>query len=112
SATAPGVEATTRARFPVGTVNFNIPRHAEKIPLPLEELNQLRPLGGPVSKLDELGETYILAQEQNQKRLVTSLREFQCAALLRGSYTWTRSGNTMQHTFSGGEVTVNFQIPA
>lgn len=111
-ATMPGVEATTRQRFPVGQVNFSVPRHAEKIPLPMEEINQFRPIGGPANVIDELGETYILAQEQNQKQLVTNLREFQVAAMLRGSYTWSKSGTAFAHSFSGGEVTIDFQIPA
>lgn len=101
SAVLPGVEATTRARFPVGSVNFNIPRHAEKIPLPMEELNQLRAIGGPVSKIDELGEQYIIDQEKNQKQTVVALREFQVAAMLRGSYTWTRSGTGFAHFVLG-----------
>lgn len=111
-ATMPGVEATTRARFPVGQVNFSVPRHAEKIPMPMEEINQYRPIGGPANVLDELGETYILAQEQNQHQLVTNLREFQVVAMLRGSYTWSKSGTAFNHSFSGGEVTIDFQIPA
>ena len=112
SASAPGTEALTRERFPIGQVAYSVPRHAEKIPILLEEVNQMRPIGGPVSSIDELGEQYILLQEQNQKMTITSLREFQIAAMLRGSYTWTRSGRGYANTFSGGEVTVNFQIPS
>lgn len=112
SASAPGTEALTRARFPIGQVAFSIPRHAEKIPILLEEVNQMRPIGGPVSSIDELGEQYIISQEANQKKTLTALREFQIAAMLRGSYTWTASGRGYNNTFSGGSVTINFQIPS
>lgn len=112
SATLPGTENMHRERFPVGHFQFNIPRHAGQIDMLLEHLNQLRPIGGPAGEVDTGGQKYILDQERNQKMTVTNLREFQIAAMLRGSYTWTRSGRELVHDFSGGSTTVDYQIPA
>lgn len=112
TATLPGTHAATIARNPVGNVPFTIPRTAEKLPLLMEELNQLRAVGGPVDGVDTLGEQYIADQEKVVKQRFTNLREFQMAAMCRGSYTYTQTGTDLIHGFSGGGITVNFQIPA
>ena len=113
SANHPGTEAKTIARFPVGSVPYVIPRTAEKMPIPIEELNQLRPIGGPATTIDVGGEQYLLDQETNMKQTLTNLREFQIAAMLRGSYGWTANGSDgFTHAFTGGTITINFLIPA
>jgi hypothetical protein len=111
NASLPGTTSNTIARNPVGNVPFTIPRAAEKLPLLMEEINQLRSLGGPTGEVDQLGETYIMDQERVFKQRYTNLREFQLSALLRGSYTYTQSGNELVHTYTGGSITVNYQIP-
>lgn len=112
TATTPGAHAVNIARQPVGNVAYSIPRSAEKISLPLEELNQLRALGGPVDSVDSLGERYIADQERVIKQRYTNLREFQLAAMLRGSYTYTQTADYFAHAFTGGGVTINYQQPA
>jgi hypothetical protein len=112
TAVMPGSHAATIARHPVGNVPFQIPRSAEKLPLLMEELNQIRAIGGPVDGVDELGERYIMDQEKIVRQRSTNLREFQCSAMLRGSYTYTQSGTDFVHTYTGGQVTVDFQIPS
>ncbi len=112
TATLPGTHAATVARNPVGNVPFTIPRTAEKLPILMEEVNQLRALGGPVDGVDSLGEVYIMEQERVFKQRFTNLREFQIAAMLRGSYTYTQSGQDMTHGFSGGSITVDYQVPS
>lgn len=112
TATTPGSHAINIARQAIGNVAYTIPRSAEKIALPLEELNQLRALGGPVDGVDSLGERYIADQERIVKQRYTNLREFQIAAMLRGSYTYAQTGDYLQHGFSGGAITVNYQQPA
>lgn len=112
TARMPGVTSATIARNPRGTVPFQIPRIAEKKPLLLEELSNLRPLGGPVNQIDERGKLFIADEEAICKQRITNAREFQVAAMLRGSYTYTLSGQDMIHGFSGGSITVNYQIPA
>ena len=112
-ASLPESESKTITAKVIGNVAFDIPRHAHKLPIPLEKVNQLRPIGGPVNEVDSLGEQYILEQEKFVKQRITNLREFQMAAMLRGSYTWTASGSdSFSHTFSGGDHTINYQIPS
>lgn len=108
----PGAPAGTQAPNPVGRVTFTFPRSANKMPLPLEELHNLRPIGGPVANLDIVGQNYIAEQERVMAQTITNMREFQFAAMLRGSYTYSIVGDRLIHTFSGGGVTVNYQIPA
>jgi len=112
TATAPGVHATTISAQAIGNVPYVIPRSAEKLPLPLEELNNLRAVGGPVGEVDKAGEQYIMDQEKIVKQRCTNLREFQVSAMLRGKYSYTQSGDTFQHAYgSGGHVVINYQIP-
>jgi len=109
---APGAPASTMNANPVGHVAGTFPRMAQKLPLPLEELNNLRPIGGPVADLDLAGQSYISEQELIIKQQVTNLREFQVAAMCRGSYTYTQTGDALIHAFSGGSITVDFQVPS
>jgi hypothetical protein len=112
-ASAPGMPATTIAPQPVGNVPFQIPRINESVALLAELLHNMRPIGGPVSQTDTAGLQYVADQERILKQRITNLREFQCAAALRGSYTYTL-GTPFQpftHGFSGGSITIDFQIP-
>lgn len=110
--TFPVVPAGTMPAQVVGHVVFTFPRTANKLPLPLEELNNLRPIGGPVANLDLAGQSYIQAQEQIMAQQIVNLKEFQFAAMLRGSYTYYQVGDRLIHSFSGGPMTINYQIPA
>lgn len=112
TARRPGATSATIAAVPRGTVSFVIPRVAERKPLLLENLHNYRPVGGPVNTIDENGELYIRDEEQRSRQRITNCREFQVAAMLRGSYTYTVSGDDLVHGFSGGAHTVNYQIPA
>lgn len=111
TATTPGTQSVSRERFPVAQIPFTIPRSAEKRTIPLEEVNQNRPLGLP-DEIDELGRQYLIDQEKNVKQTYTNLREFQTAAMLRGSYSYTQTGDGFTHGFTGGTITINYQIPA
>lgn len=112
TARLPGATSATIARNPRGNVPFTIPRIAEKKPLLLEELSNLRPLGGPTNQIDERGKLFIADEEAICKQRITNAREFQVAAMLRGSYTYAISGDDLIHGFSGGDITINYQIPS
>lgn len=112
TARLPGATSATIARAPRGNVAYVIPRIAEKKPLLMEELANLRPVGGPTNQVDDMGQLYIADEETINKQRVTNAREFQVAAMLRGSYTYTLTGDDLIHGFSGGGVTVNYQIPS
>lgn len=110
----PGTAATVIAPNPVGNVPYAIPRFHPSIMLLAELLHNLRPIGGPANVTDNAGAKYIARQEQFIKQQITNDREFQVAAMMRGSYTYALgnpySGPTM--AYSGGTYTVDFQVPS
>ena len=108
----PNAPAATIPRQPIGSVSVMIPRLAEKMPLLLDDLANMRPAGGPVDQVDDNGERHIAMQQQIVKQRVTNFREFTCAAMLRGSYTYTLTKEALIHGFTGGAITVDFQVPA
>lgn len=111
---APGQPATNIAPNPVGNVAGAYPRICESLPMLLEKLNNLRPIGGPAGDLDVAGAGYITRQMRFLKQRIVNAIEFQIAAMLRGSYTYTNgsTGQIAWHAFTGGQNTVNFQVPA
>src|SRR5438067_3055968 len=95
----------------VRTVSATFPRAAEKIELLDEELLNRRPIGGPNGGLDR-SEVFVTRQEAYLAQRFANLIEFQTAAMLRGSYSYTTDGDLLRHGFSGGDTTVTFQVPA
>jgi hypothetical protein len=108
----PGTASGRRAPQKVSFVQFTIPRSAEIMPLTDEDLHNRRPIGGPTSDIDRGGMRYIEAQERYLAELVGNVVEFQTMAMIRGSYTFTQKGDDLEQTYSGGEVTINYQQPA
>ena len=92
-------------------VKATFPRAAESIELLDEHLLNQRAIGGPDSSLDQMGEVFLTRQEAYLAQRFANLIEFQTAAMLRGSYSFDEDGDDLRHGFSGGETTVNFQIP-
>jgi len=112
TASVPGTGSTMVEPQKVGKVDFTIPRSAETIALKDEDIHNRRPLGGPSSELDKGGQRYIQSQERYMAERIANVVEFQTAAMIRGSYTFTQNGDKLEHTFSGGETTINYQVPA
>ena len=108
----PGTAAGTIDRNPVGSVNYTIPHHFDRLDIPMELVNNIRPIGGPAGQIDTLGQQYLRDQEAVMKQRLSNIREFQVAAMLRGSYTYTKDGERLIHTFSGGSHTIDFQHPS
>jgi hypothetical protein len=96
----------------VKKVAATFPRACETIQLLDEDLLNRRQIGGPDSGLDRGGEVYLSRQEAYLAQRFANLIEFQTAAMLRGSYSYDEDGDALRHGFSGGETSVNFQIPA
>ncbi len=108
----PGQAASRQAAHRVGRVQGTFPRAAEVIPLLDEELLNQRRIGGPAGELDAGGRGFITRQEAYLAQRFANLIEFQTAAMLRGSYSYHQVGDDLHHGFAGGEVTIDFQIPA
>lgn len=96
----------------VGHSTGTFPRSAETIALRDEDLLNQRRIGGSIDQLDDEGEVFITRQEAYLAQRFANLIEFQTAAMLRGSYSFSSVGDELRHGFSGGETTVDFKVPA
>jgi hypothetical protein len=112
SSVTPGSASNNIAPVPVGTFNYAIPQVFENELLSAEKLFNLRQVGS--MNIDQYGMNYIVEQEAKMKQRLTNVREFQTAALLRGSYSYSGSGgkSAFTHSFSGGTYTVDYQVPS
>ncbi len=109
---APGTSLTRIEPQKVGVVQYTIPRAAERMTLKYEDMNNRRRIGDNAQNVDSQGRRYILHQEKYLAARVANLVEFQTAAMIRGSYTFTQYGDRLVQSFSGGSITVNYQRPA
>lgn len=107
----PAQALATAKPQPVGSRTGVFPRAAEKITLLDEELLNRRPIGGPGGGLDR-SETYVTRQEAYLAQRFANLIEFQTAAMVRGTYSYTSDGDLLRHGFMGSETTIDYQIPA
>lgn len=98
----------------VGEVSGTFPRTAEKMDLLDEKIHNQRVIGGPATTLDTAGESYITRQEMYMAQRIANVIEFQTAAMLRGKYYFTQSGDKLVHEFSssGAAQTIDFKIPS
>lgn len=96
----------------VGSVQVTLPRANERITLDHESIHNRRTLGGAANMVDRGGQRYIAAQQRYMAARFANLIEFQTAAMLRGSYSFTMDGDRMLHSFSGGEITIDYKRPA
>jgi hypothetical protein len=112
TARVPGQAASRQAPHKVGNVQGTFPRAAETISLLDEDLLNRRAFGGRADELDLGGEAYLTKQEAYLAQRFANLVEFQTAAMLRGSYSYHDDGDVLRHGFSGGSMTIDFQMPA
>lgn len=112
TASVPGTANTNIKPQKAGRVRFTIPRVAERIPLTDEQLVNRRQIGQAVTAVDAMGENYIMRQKRFMAQRVANMIEFQTAAMMRGSYTFDQEGDELRQGFSGGQETIDFQIPA
>ena len=108
----PGQAHSRRNPQSVGHVDGTFPRAAETISLLDEDLLNRRAIGGSADQLDAMGESYLTKQEAYLAQRFANMIEFQTAAMLRGSYSYTSVGDDLMQGFSGGETTINFRVPA
>lgn len=108
----PGSSNTNIKPQKVGIVRGTIPRSALQMPLTDEDLVNRRQIGQNANVVDAMGENYIMRQKRYMAELNANMIEFQTAAMMRGSYTFDQNGDELRQGFSGGEETIDFQIPA
>lgn len=107
-----GQASSRQAAQNVSTDPVEFPRSAETIEMLDEDLLNRRRIGGPDSRLDIGGQNYLTHQEIYLAQRFSNLIEFQTAALLRGTYSFTTDGDELRHGFSGGDITVDFKVPS
>jgi hypothetical protein len=112
TARVPGQASSRQAPQKVGSVAGTFPRSAETISLLDEDLLNRRAFGNRGEELDYGGESYITRQEAYLAQRFANLIEFQTAAMMRGSYSYLDDGDVLRHGFSGGALTVDYQIPS
>lgn len=109
---APGVGPANIPRNPIGKVNVTFPRSYEKLNLDYELLHNIRSIGKDAGVRDRMGMNYLEKQARFIKRRQNNFREVMVAGALRGSFGITFSGDSWYPVLSGGDITVDYQVPA
>lgn len=112
SGLAPGSSLNRTKPQKVGQVQYTIPRAGERMTLKYEDLNNMRKVGSNADQIDSRGRRYLLMQERYLAARFANMVEFQTAAMIRGSYSFTQYGDRLAQSFSGGEITIDYQRPA
>lgn len=111
---APGAPAGVARRQKVGRVDATIPRMNEKLPLLLEELHNLRVVGGPANEYDEMGRAYIARQQNYMGQRAANFRKVLVGGMMRGKVYAHENGDDIywNYSISGAMYTLDYQIPA
>jgi hypothetical protein len=109
---APGTGPATRAPQKVGQVTVGAYRAHEQVPLIEERLHRTRALGSQWGTVDQRGQNYIFRQERRLAQLFKNNREFMVSRMLKGSFQIKVEGDNWLPVDTGGQVTVDFQVPA
>lgn len=110
---SPAAAAAVVRRQPVGRVEGVFPRAHERVPMLLEELHNLRPIGGQSNMFDNAGETFVQKQLRVQGQKIANFRSMLLAGMLRDSLYYHMIGDDIYFDFtSTGGMQINFQMPA
>lgn len=108
---APGTGPSTVSNQSMGQVTGTFARVHEKKILDYETLGNLRPmeLNAP---LDPGGQQYLTRQQKHLHQRFSNAREVALAGCLRGNLGFTVSGDRYIPVLSGGDITIDFNIPS
>jgi len=109
---APGTGPATVARHPIGHVSSTIYRSHEKITLLQERIFRLRPLGTQWGTVDANGQQYVTRQQFILAQRFKNMREFMVSRMFRGGFQLKQSGDNWIPVDSGGQLQVDFKVPA
>jgi hypothetical protein len=114
---APGTGPNTVVQNPMAAVTVACGRFHDKIPLSYEMLNNLSPMVGPNSQIDNLGQSYIKQQTNFLAQKYAKGIELMAAGMMRDSLYVIQSGETWLPSFTAPTGTqvgfqISFQIPA
>jgi hypothetical protein len=109
---SPGTGPATRSPQIIGRVNATIYRAHEKMYLNDERIFRTRPLGANYGRVDIGGQTYITNQQRHLAQIFRNNREFMLSRMFRGSFQLKQTGDDWLPVDSGGNFTIDYQIPA
>jgi len=114
---APGVGPAIVAPKEIGEVSFTCARFYEGIPLDAEQLQNLSPIMGPQSTIDQGGQSYIAEQLKFQATRFNNALECMAAGVIRGTMYLKNSGDDWIPVLSAPAspapyVTIDFKMPA
>lgn len=108
----PGTAPQLAARRPVGQVRVTYPRNHQSIPLLYEQIHNLRAIGGPSLDIDRNGVRTIEDEIQTSVQRITNAREAQLGGMIRGAMYYSFSGNRLVPSYTSGDLTIDWQVPA
>lgn len=113
-ASIPGSPAARVTREKVGKVQYVMPRAYAKLFLSYEELNNLRPIGGPAGVFDTAGASYIALQARNLGQKIANFRTASLVGMLRGGLYAHEDGPRMYYDFTSTSAVYQIasRIPA
>lgn len=97
---------------PVGNVMARPHRSHEKVSLLHDRLFRTRPLGGGIAEVDVRGQRYVTQQAEALAQRFRNAREFMVSRMFRGSFQLAFVGEDWIPVDTGGQFTVNYQLPA
>lgn len=108
---SPGTAPASVSNQVIGRVSGTFGRTHEKKIMEYETLGNLRPLEMN-SPVDPAGQQYITRQQKHLYQRFSNARELAVAGMIRGSLGFVISGESLIPVFSGGDFTVDFNIPS
>lgn len=97
---------------PIGNVMARPHRTHEKVVLLHDRLFHTRPLGGGIGEVDVRGQKYIQQQLEALIQRFRNAREFMVSRMFRGTFMLKFNGEDWIPVDTGGQMTVDFQVPA
>lgn len=109
---SPGADASVVAPMVIGTKTVTCPRTFEKMTLDYERLNNIRSIGKAADPGSQAGLSYVRQMSGKMLRRTRRWREFLIWGMLRGTCQFAISGDDWIPVASGGDVTLDWQVPA
>jgi hypothetical protein len=107
----PGTGPSVVSATPLGRCSGTFGRTHEKKVLPYEVLGNLRPIEQN-GELDPGGQRYVARQQKTLYQRFSNAREIAVAGMLRGSLGFIFQGEDLVPVFTGGDFTIDFNVPS
>lgn len=102
----------TARKNPTGHVSAHVFRTHEKTIILQEQLFRARPLGQNFGVIEAFGQSHLTKQENSMAQRFSNTREFMVAKMFQGGFDLKLVGEDWLPVSSGGQFTIDFQIPS